>query len=134
VFNPKGDFPVTYVDDSQLPEISEETFLETLSKSRPFTVVILKKGPLLASPESSGTPEVRSTIKLHGKRNMSLRQMGLMPIVCPIRDGSDIAGIGVFDAEPADVERMYAADPAVQAGLLTFEIHASVSFPGSTLK
>jgi len=122
-----------YTDDSALPPISEEAFLELLTKSRPFTLVILKKGPALMSPETANDPEVRATIMRHGKRNMQLKDAGLMPIICPVRDDSDVAGIGVFDAEPAVVERIYAADPAVKAGLLLFEVHASRSFPGSRL-
>ena len=122
-----------YVDDSSLPEISEESFRELLTKSRPFTVVILKKGPLLMSADTANAPEVRATIMLHGKRNMALRQAGLMPIICPTPGNTEVAGIGVFDAEPSVVERIYANDPAVKAGLLFFEVHASRSFPGSVL-
>jgi len=39
----------------------------------------------------------------------------------------------VFAATPEEVDRIYAADPAVQAGMLTYEIHPTRSFPGSAL-
>lgn len=69
----------------------------------------------------------------HGKRNYALHMAGLMPIVCPIADGGEVVGLGVFDASPEDVERIMAADPAVRADILTYEVHPTRSFPGSTL-
>ncbi len=44
-----------------------------------------------------------------------------------------MAGIGIFNAEPAAVEQILQGDPAVQAGVLTYEVHASRSFPGDSL-
>lgn len=34
-----------YTSDKDLPEITEQTFQETLQKSKPYTVLILKTGP-----------------------------------------------------------------------------------------
>ena len=122
-----------YTDDSSLPEITEEKFRETLRKSRSYTVVILKAGPKFKMPGPNGDPAITAIIVQHGKRNMALRAAGIMPIVCPIGDGSGITGICVFDATPEEVQRIYSQDPGVKAGVFTFEVHASRSFPGSTL-
>ena len=53
--------------------------------------------------------------------------------MCPVADGTNIAGIGVFAATPEDTDRIYARDPAVRAGVLRYEVHPTRTFPGSTL-
>ena len=47
--------------------------------------------------------------------------------------GTEITGVGICDAEPGDVDRIMSADPGVQAGVFTFEVHPSRSFPGRAL-
>ena len=111
----------------QLPEISDEVMQQALPTTRSYTVVLLKKGPAYDPPRSDGI------IWEHGRRNFALRAAGLLSIVCPIRDGTEMAGIGIFDASESEVEQIIAADPAVAAGVLTFEIHPSRSFPGDSL-
>jgi hypothetical protein len=69
----------------------------------------------------------------HGKRNLALRTAGLMPIICPVTDGSGVAGVCVLDASPEDAERIMAGDPAVKAGVLTYDVHPTRGFPGSAL-
>jgi hypothetical protein len=41
---------------------------------------------------------VETIIREHGRRNFLLREQGLLSIVCPINDGSGIAGVGFFNA------------------------------------
>jgi hypothetical protein len=122
-----------YTDDSGLPEITERQFQENLGKSRPYSVVILKTGPRFKMPGPEGDPEITAIIKEHGKRNMALRDAGIMPIVCPIGDGSGVTGVAVFDASPEEVQRIYSQDPGVKAGVFIFEVHPCRSFPGSCL-
>jgi hypothetical protein len=123
-----------YTDDSGLPEISDERFLEVRQASRPCTVMILKAGPNFKMPGPDGDPHVTAIIMEHGRRNVALHVAGLMPIVCPIGDGSGVTGIGVFDASLEDVERIMNGDPGVQAGVFTFDVHPSRCFPGSTVR
>lgn len=40
--------------------------------------------------------------------------------------------IGVFDAPPEEVREIVDADPAVQAGTLSYELHPIRGFPGSS--
>jgi hypothetical protein len=100
---------------------------ERLTGTRAYTVVILKKGP------KYGTPGADQIIWEHGRRNMALRFAGELAIVCPIRDDSDVAGIGIFGREPDAVCEILAEDPAVVAGVLTFEAHPARGFPGDAL-
>jgi hypothetical protein len=122
-----------YTDDSQLPEVTDAMLQQALPAARPFTVVVLRAGPTFEPPGPDRSPEVAEIIWAHGKRNLALRLAGLMPVVCPVADGSGVTGIGVFDAGPEDVDRIMSRDPGVRAGVFTYDIHPSMSFPGSRL-
>jgi len=99
---------------------------QALPTTREYTLVILH-GP------NREVPNADAIIWEHGRRNFALRAAGLLAVVCPIRDGSGVAGVGVFNAEPSTVEQLMQGDPAVQAGILTFEVHTTRSFPGDAL-
>lgn len=122
-----------YTDDSQLPELSDEAFVAMRATVRPFTVCVLKGGPGFEPPGPDPTTGVTAIIWRHGKRNTALRMAGLMPIICPISDGTDIKGVCVLDATPEQADRIMANDPAVRAGVLTYELHPSRSYAGSAL-
>jgi hypothetical protein len=124
---------MTYTDDSHLPEISDETLTAVRDSAQPYTLVILKAGPRFAPPGPDRNAEVDRIIWQHGKRNLALRTAGLMPIICPIADGSGVCGVAILDATPDDAERIMALDPGVQAGVFSYEIHPTRSFPGSSL-
>ncbi len=112
---------------NRLEELTDERFRELLQASRPYTVVILKAGP---QRRMDGVDRI---VWKHGRRNMSLRLAGLLSIVCAIRDGSDVSGVGVFHAEPEVVREIMSEDPGVKMGVFTFEIHPASSFPGDAL-
>jgi hypothetical protein len=122
-----------YTDDSALPEITDEMLAESLGRALPYTLIILRAGPRFSPAGPGRDPSVAQIIWEHGKRNMRLREAGLLAIVCPVADGSNVAGIGVFAATPDDVDRIYSQDPAVKAGVLNYEVHPTRGFPGSTL-
>ena len=104
-----------YTSDQDLPAVSEEAFAAARQTVRAYTAVVLRPGPAFRPHGPARTPEFTATILAHGKRNYALLLAGLMPIVCPIADGSDVVGLGIFDASPEDVEHIMAADPAVQS-------------------
>jgi hypothetical protein len=122
-----------YTDESSLPAVTDEMLQASLATTRPYTIVILKGGPGFSAPGPDRDPEVAATIWKHGKRNFALRTAGLLRVVCPVADGSEVSGVGIFDAEPAEVERIMAADPAVMAEILRYEIHPTRTFASSTL-
>jgi hypothetical protein len=125
---------MTYTSDENLPDVSDDAFANALNTVKAYTAVLLRPGPAFQPPGPERSPDVTSTITAHGKRNLALHLAGLMPIVCPIADGSDIVGLAVFDASPEDVERIMTNDPAARVGTLTYEIHSTWSFPGSILR
>jgi hypothetical protein len=107
--------------------ITDEFMQAMLATVHPYCVVILKAGPHKHAPGAA------QLLWEHGRRNFLLRAQGLLAIVCPIADGSEIAGIGIFTAPIDDVRRLMDTDPAVQAGVLVYELHPCRSFPGDCL-
>jgi hypothetical protein len=107
--------------------ISDEQMLNNLKDAREYAVVILRHGPQITHAD------VRSIVWEHGRRNFELRADGLLDVVLPVRDDSDVAGIGVFNTTVEEAERIMSADPGVQAGVFVFEVHPARGFPGDAL-
>ena len=100
-----------------MPQITDEYMHEMLGKGKTYTAMVLR------ATEKGKQPNAPPIIWEHGRRNFTLRAEGKLPIVCPTTDESDWAGIGIFDATPEEVEQIMADDPAIKAGLFTYELH-----------
>lgn len=107
--------------------ISDEFMRDMLAKTKPYTLVLLRATAKLHEPG------VDAVVWEHGRRNFSLRADGTLAIVCPVRDGSEWAGIGIFNAPEEEVVRTMDEDPGVKAGIFTYEVHPTRSFPGDRL-
>ncbi|HEY7343276.1 MAG TPA: hypothetical protein VH591_20560 [Ktedonobacterales bacterium] len=107
--------------------ITDDDMRQMLAATRNYSLVILKVGP---HRHDEGAANI---IWEHGHRNFALRAEGVLSIVCPIADGSEVAGVGIFDASAEDVRKIMDEDPAVKAGILTYEVHPCRGFPGSSL-
>jgi hypothetical protein len=114
-----------HVAGRRLPTITDEFMRERIGKARPYTVALLLK--TASHDPSKHGPLVWE----HGRRNMALQADGVLAMVLPASDDSDWAGIGVFDASPEEVRRIIDADPGIQAGIFSYEIHPVRGFPGS---
>jgi predicted ester cyclase len=125
--------PVTYTGDTALPMVTDEMLRDALQRTRPYTVCILKATPVYQPPGPARESWVADLIREHGKRNYALYLAGLQRIICPIGDGSGTTGVSIFDADPAEVDQIMRHDPGVKAGLFTYEIHATQTFPESKL-
>jgi uncharacterized protein YciI len=110
-----------------MTEISDEFMLEQLTLSKGYALVVLKAGP------KYGTEGADRIVWEHARRSFQLRAEGHLSIVGPVRDDSSLCGIGIFDGEVEQVAELMNADPGVQAGLFTFEVHPMRSFPGDVL-
>jgi hypothetical protein len=107
--------------------ITDEFMRKMISATRQYCIVVLKAGP------RRNEEGVETIIWEHGRRNFALRTAGVLSIVCPISDGSNVAGVGIFNATVEEVKKIMDEDPAVQAGVLIYETHACRSFPGDSL-
>jgi hypothetical protein len=89
--------------------------------------MVLRTGPRWDDP---GKDKI---IWEHGRRNFQLRADGVLSIVCPVIDGGDVKGIGIFNASLEETKRIMDDDPGVRAGIFLFETHPCRSFPGDAL-
>ena len=108
-------------------KITDEFMRQMLATTKKYCVVILKAGP------KRNEVGVEKIIWEHVRRNFALRAEGVLSIVCPISDGSNVTGVGIFNADVEDVKKIMDEDPGVKAGVIVYEIHASRSFPGDSL-
>ncbi len=108
-------------------EITDARMLEMMKLAREYTVVILKAGP------AAGSPGSEKIVWEHGRRNFALRAEGVLSIVCPVRDGSNVRGVGIFDGTVDEIRKVMDEDPGVKAGIFVYEIHPCRSFPGDRL-
>ena len=69
---------------------TDEEMGQLLPNAKPYSVVILKQGPNFRDDT------VPAIIWEHGRRNFGLRDDGVLAVVLPVADGSDVCGIGVF--------------------------------------
>jgi hypothetical protein len=107
--------------------ITDEFMHEMSAKARVYSLVLLK------TAAKYGDPDAGAIIWEHGRRNHSLRADGVLVIVCPVADDSKWAGIGIFDAPPEETAEIMDGDPAIQAGVLSYEVHPVCGFPGDSL-
>jgi hypothetical protein len=107
--------------------ITDEFMRQMISATETYSIVILKAGP------NRNLPGVEKIIWEHGRRNFSLREDGIISIVCPISDDSDTSGIGIFNANVDKVKAIMDGDPGVREGVFAYEIHECRSFPGDKL-
>lgn len=110
-----------------MSEITDEYMQAMLTRSAPYSVVILRRGP------AYGSPGADAVIWEHGRRNFELRAAGQLAVVCPIPDDTDVCGVGIFTPPPREVARLMEEDPAVRAGILVFSVHPCRAFPGDGL-
>jgi hypothetical protein len=106
---------------------TDEEMNALLPTARPYSVMILRQVPQFGGEAS------REIIWEHGRRNFGLRDDGVLAVVLPVGDGSDVCGIGVFTATVEETVAIMNDDPGVRAGVFTFEVHPCLGFPGDGL-
>ena len=107
--------------------ITDEFMREMMARTRTYTLVLLKTAARYHQPGAD------AIIWEHGRRQFWLRAGGVLSIVCPVADDSDLAGANIFAASAEEAARLMDGDPAVQAGVLSYEVHPVGSFPGDYL-
>jgi hypothetical protein len=110
-----------------MAEISDDDMRAGMAQTREYSVVLLRAG------ERYGEEGSDRIVWEHGRRNFSLRADGLLSIVCPVRDDSDLCGVGIFNTTVDETTKLMEDDPGVQAGVFTFQVHPARSFPGDAL-
>ena len=107
--------------------ITDDYMKQMIARTKEYSLVILKAGP---RRNMAGADAI---IREHGRRNFFLRAEGLLSIVCPVADGSEVHGIGIFNADPEMVRSIMDGDPGVKEGIFIYEVHPCRSFPNDCL-
>src|SRR2546425_11888864 len=107
-----------FLEENFMTTISDEFMRQMISKTRNYCIVILKAGP------HKNDDGVEKIIWEHGRRNFALRADGVLSIVCPISDGSNVSGVSIFNAHIEEVKKIMDEDRGVKAGVFIYEIHA----------
>lgn len=106
---------------------TSERLQQKFATMKEYTLVLLKAGPNIENDNA------QQKIWEHGARNLQLQNEGLMPIICPIFDESELSGVAIFTTDEATTESLMKDDPAIQEGIFVFEMHPCKSFPGDRL-
>ncbi len=107
--------------------ITDDFMRGMIGTAKTYSIVILKAGP------TKFEPGVEKIIWEHGRRNFALRAEGLLSIVCPVIDETDVRGVGIFNANVEETGKIMDEDPGVKAGIFVYELHSCRSFPGDCL-
>lgn len=113
-------------------QITDDYMRQMLTKTKDYTLVILKASEK-ENDSKRNDSEVEKVIWEHARRNFSLREEGKLSIVCPVNDRTKVKGIGVFNTSEKETKIIMDEDPAVKAGIFSYEIHPCRSFPGDIL-
>ncbi|RKE23660.1 hypothetical protein [Streptomyces sp. TLI_171] len=107
-----------YVTDEQIQQLA--------ATARPFSLAELRWAP---ARHREGAEAIE---REHQRRMVSLRAEGVIAILCPVASDS-VAGIAIMTVPTDQAEEIMAADPCVQAGMMTCDILPCFGFPGDTL-
>ncbi|GAA1263267.1 hypothetical protein Psi02_58940 [Planotetraspora silvatica] len=110
-----------------MTEISDAYMREHMTRSREYAVVLLK------AADGYGKEGSNAIVWEHARRNFALRADGLLSVVLPVMDDSELCGVGIFNGSVEDVRALMDEDPGVRAGVFTYEVHPARGFPGDGL-
>src|SRR5215207_6663007 len=106
-----------------MQQITDEQMQQMLTTAKAYSFVTLK------TVEGVNAEAAQPIIWEHAQRNFALRADGILSIVAPVTEERDIAGIYIFAAGKEKVEEILNENPAVKAGIFTYEIFPIMSFP-----
>jgi hypothetical protein len=115
------------LEKQSTPAITDEYMVQMRSRSRNYSLCILKFGP---AHNQDGAKKI---IWEHARRNHALRVQGPLSIVCPVGDSDEIAGIYIFNASLEEARAIMDEDPGVKASIFVYDIHPCRGFPGDSL-
>ena len=107
--------------------ITDEFMRQMQAKTKEYCVCILRTTP------KRGQTGANRFLTEHNRRSWVLRVDGPLSILCQISDGSGVISVSIFNASVDEVKKIMEEDPAVKAGIFTYELHAIRGFPGDML-
>ena len=106
--------------------VTDQQIQELAATAKPYSLAQLRWGP---ERHRNGAAAIELE---HQRRMVSLRADGLIAILCPVISDT-VAGVALMTVPTEAAQDIMAADPCVQAGMMTFDILPCLSFPGDSL-
>lgn len=99
------------MENQPLPTITDDYIVQMRARERPYSLLILKSG------EARHQDGAEKILREHEREIYALCVQGLLSIVCPVSDGSELEGIGIFNASVEAVKRLMDEHPGVKDGI-----------------
>ena len=109
-----------------MTDVTDEQIQALAATARPYSLVHLRWGPERHQRDADA-------IELeHQRRMVSLRADGVIAVLCPIVSDT-YAGMAILTEPLERATDIMAADPCVQARMMTCEVLPCLGFPGDSL-
>lgn len=106
--------------------VTEAQIDELATTAKPYSLVQLTWAP---GQHQEGAETIE---REHQRRMVSLRSEGTIAVLCPVQS-EGLCGIAIMTRTVEQARETMAADPCVQAGMMTVEVLPCVGFPGDSL-
>jgi len=107
-------------------DVTDDQIEALASTAQPFSFAQLRWGP---HRHQDGAEAIE---REHQRRMVSLRVDGVIAVLCPVVSDT-VAGVAILTEPHERAEEIMAADPCVQAGMMTCDVYPCFGFPGDTL-
>lgn len=108
-----------------MPEVTEESIKSAVSKAKPYSLVILRRG---ANYDSTSHLHME-----HLKHIFTMREAGQQVLTCPVIGAGEIVGIALMPLGKDEATQLTSADPGVKAGRFAVEVLSCMGLPGDTI-
>ena len=109
-----------------MSSVTDEQIRELAESAQPYSLALLSWGP---DRHRDGAEAIELE---HQRRMVSLRADGVIAVLCPVASDT-LSGVAIMTLPADEARDVMAGDPCVQAGMMTYEVHACFGFPGDTL-
>lgn len=106
--------------------VTDEQIQQLAETAKPYSLVQLSWAP---GRHQQGADAIE---REHQRRMMSLRVDGTIAVLCPVQS-EGLCGVAIMTRTVEQAREAMAADPCVQAGMMTVEVLPCVGFPGDSL-
>ncbi|SED82527.1 hypothetical protein SAMN04490220_5685 [Rhodococcus jostii] len=107
-------------------DVTDDQIQALAATAKPFSLVQLRWS---SDRYQDGAEAIE---REHQRRMVSLRAKGVIAILCPVISDT-VAGVAIMTESLERARQIMAADPCVQAGIMTCEVLPCLGFPGDTL-
>jgi hypothetical protein len=106
--------------------VTDEQVQELAARSRSYSLIQLSWAP---GRHQQGAGAIE---REHQRRMVSLRAEGTIAILCPVLS-EGLCGVAIMTQTVEQARETMAADPCVQAGMMSVDVFPCVGFPGDSL-